>query len=369
MNRPDPRRGPPEDPVEGGPRPRITLHDHAPRLPTPRDTLDRLQSVAALALPLILSTPGGGRSVLADLDEVEVSLIDDDTIAGVHADFLDDPTPTDVITFHHGEILVSVETAAREAAARDGDTARETALYIIHGLLHLHGHEDADPDARTLMHDAQERILQTVWPPEKPIPVLLATHNAHKTEEVRAILGPGFEVTDLKAWPGAAEPEETGATFSENAAIKALAASALVDAGTWVLADDSGLEVDALGGAPGVQSARYSGRHGDNTGHRAKLLAELERLGICGDNRRARFRCVLALARDGRLVAEFQGAVEGSIAPAERGTGGFGYDPLFVPEGETATFGELPETTKNRLSHRARALAALAASGLLRRSP
>lgn len=197
------------------------------------------------------------------------------------------------------------------------------------------------------------------------ISLLLATHNSHKTAEVRAILGSDFEVTDLTAWPGALEPEETGTTFSENAALKALAASSLVGPETWVLADDSGLEVDILGGAPGVWSARYSGTHGDSAGHRAKLLAELARVGADGAQRSGRFRCVLALARAGRRVAEFEGAVEGHIALAERGTGGFGYDALFIPEGADETFGELPEVVKNRLSHRARALAALAASGIL----
>jgi len=187
--------------------------------------------------------------------------------------------------------------------------------------------------------------------------LLLATHNPHKTEEVRAILGPGFFVTDLTAWPDAPEPEETGSTFSENAAIKALAASRLAGPDLWVLADDSGLEVDALAGDPGVRSARYSGRHGDNAGHRARLLRELAHLTAEPDSRRGRFRCVLALARDGQVLAEFEGAVEGHIAPDERGTAGFGYDPLFIPQGEQATFGELPEHTKNALSHRARALA------------
>ena len=197
------------------------------------------------------------------------------------------------------------------------------------------------------------------------IPLVFATHNPHKTAEVRAILGPGFVVTDLTQWPGAPVPEETGLTFSENARIKALAASALAGPEAWVLADDSGLEVDALDGAPGVHSALYSGRHGDNAAHRAKLLAELERVGARGRARRARFKCVLTLARAGRVEGEFTGSVEGEIAASERGTGGFGYDPLFVPEGQNATFGELPETVKNTLSHRARALAALAASGIL----
>lgn len=192
-------------------------------------------------------------------------------------------------------------------------------------------------------------------------PLLLATHNTHKTAEVRAILGTAFTVSDLTSWPDAPEPEETGATFSENAAIKALAASMLAGPDTWVLADDSGLEVDILGGAPGVYSARYSGRHGDNAGHRTKLLAELALLNARGHDRRARFRCVLALAKAGKIVAEFEGSVEGHIAPMERGTGGFGYDPLFIPDGACASFGELPETTKNELSHRARALAAFSA--------
>lgn len=197
------------------------------------------------------------------------------------------------------------------------------------------------------------------------IPLLLATHNSHKTAEVRAILGPDYEVTDLTDWPGATEPEESGATFAANAGIKALAACTMAGPASWVMADDSGLEVDALEGAPGVHSARYSGRHGDNAGHRAKLLAELERVDAHGPRRQARFRCVLALARAGVLVAEFEGAVQGRIAAAECGTGGFGYDPLFIPDGEVATFGELPETVKNTLSHRARALAALVASGIL----
>ncbi|MFN0126394.1 MAG: RdgB/HAM1 family non-canonical purine NTP pyrophosphatase, partial [Verrucomicrobiales bacterium] len=202
--------------------------------------------------------------------------------------------------------------------------------------------------------------------PYPMLPLLLATHNAHKTNEVRAILSPDFHVTDLTTLPHATEPEETGLTFAENAALKAIAACALVGDDRWVLADDSGLEVDALGGAPGVLSARYSGRHGDNAGHRAKLLAELAQRDARGPDRRARFRCVLALARAGAMVAHFDGTVEGHIADQERGSGGFGYDPLFIPESESLTFGELPDSVKNRLSHRARALAAFAASGICR---
>ena len=123
-----------------------------------------LKRFAAVALPLARSQALSPNCPLLELTSLEVTLVDDATIARIHGQFLDDPTPTDVITFHHGEILVSAETAAREAAAR-GDTAlRETALYVIHGLLHLHGHTDAEPTARAAMHAVQDRILQAVWP-------------------------------------------------------------------------------------------------------------------------------------------------------------------------------------------------------------
>jgi len=149
-------------PAESGGPLQLSWHDHA----QPRSDLARLEAVVAKALPLVWNQPGAAPSVLPDLEEVEISLLDDRTIAAVHGDFLDDPSPTDVITFHHGEILVSTETAAREAAARGDLALRETALYVIHGLLHLHGHTDADPAARAVMHAAQDRILQAVWPSE-----------------------------------------------------------------------------------------------------------------------------------------------------------------------------------------------------------
>jgi XTP/dITP diphosphohydrolase len=185
--------------------------------------------------------------------------------------------------------------------------------------------------------------------------LLLATRNLNKTTEVRAILGADWEVTDLTAHPEWPEVEETGATFADNAALKALAASARAG-DAWVLADDSGLEVDALRGAPGVQSARYSGPDATDARNRAKLTADLEKLGPAAP-RLARFHCVIALARAGRLEGSFDGVVEGSIIARERGLGGFGYDPLFVPQGYQDTFGELPAAVKNGLSHRARALA------------
>ena len=187
--------------------------------------------------------------------------------------------------------------------------------------------------------------------------LLLATRNANKTREVREMLGDGWEVEDLTARPDLPDVEETGETFEENAKLKALAAAEHYDG--WVLADDSGLEVDALGGAPGVRSARFAGEGADMAANRALLLEKLRE--VRGKNRRGRFRCVLALARGGQVVATFSGAVEGIIAPAERGRGGFGYDPLFVAEGMCRTFAEVTPGEKHACSHRGRALAQVAA--------
>jgi XTP/dITP diphosphohydrolase len=185
--------------------------------------------------------------------------------------------------------------------------------------------------------------------------LLLATRNAHKTREVREILGDGWEVEDLTARPDLPDVEETGETFEENARLKAVAGSAHGDG--WVLADDSGLEVDVLGGAPGVRSARFAGDGADMAANRALLLERLR--GV--PERRGRFRCVLALARGGEVVRVFHGTIEGVVAPVERGAGGFGYDPIFVPEGGCRTFAEMTGAQKHALSHRGRALAALAA--------
>lgn len=196
--------------------------------------------------------------------------------------------------------------------------------------------------------------------PERPAPanpLLVSTRNAHKVAEIRAILGEGFDVVDLATLPHMPEVEETGETFEENAALKAVAASQLFDG--WVIADDSGLEVDALGGAPGVRSARYAGEPSNDTANNTLLLANLT--GVRGKARSARFRCVIVLARNGRKLAAFSGTIEGTINNAPRGDGGFGYDPLFIPEGHCETFAQLPPETKNQLSHRARALAALKA--------
>lgn len=157
-----PPAGSPDEASHGAPR--LSLHDHSERYPASEDSLTRLADVIKRALPWVSLAPGSSPSALSALEEIEITLLDDAAIAAVHGDFLDDPTPTDVITFHHGEILISVETAAREAATRGGPPLRETALYAIHGLLHLHGHTDADPAHRTVMHAAQDRILAAVWP-------------------------------------------------------------------------------------------------------------------------------------------------------------------------------------------------------------
>lgn len=191
--------------------------------------------------------------------------------------------------------------------------------------------------------------------------LLIATKNAHKTAEIRAMLGADWEVSDLNAHPDVPAPEETGATFAENAAIKAVAASRIFP--SLVLSDDSGLEVDALGGAPGVRSARYAGPAATDADNRARLLRELAAIGACGTARTARFRCAMAIAQEGRVFATCDGTVEGVLLDEERGEGGFGYDALFVPEGHRETFAELSGEVKNRLSHRARALAV--AAGIL----
>lgn len=186
--------------------------------------------------------------------------------------------------------------------------------------------------------------------------LLLATRNAHKTAEFAEILGSEFAVTDLRSVADFPEVEETGATFAENAALKALAASRRT--GGFVVADDSGLEVDALGGAPGIYSARYAGAHARDADNVEKLLSELAKLDAEAE-RQARFVCALALARDGELLAGFEGAVEGRITTSPQGSGGFGYDPVFVPDGYEQTFAQLGADVKNRISHRARAISRL----------
>ena len=190
------------------------------------------------------------------------------------------------------------------------------------------------------------------------VELVVATHNRHKTREIQHILGPEFKVRDLRAHADVSEIRESGTSFEENAKLKALAASKELPA--LVIADDSGLEVDALGGAPGVYSARYAGASATVRDKIDKLLGELARARATDDGRRARFRSVVALARNGHLLETFEGIVEGSIADEARGDSGFGYDPIFIPEGLKQTFGELPTEVKNTISHRAKAIRALA---------
>lgn len=182
--------------------------------------------------------------------------------------------------------------------------------------------------------------------------LIIATRNRHKVAELRALLNlPGVELICAADLPGAPEVEEDGATFEANALKKAVALARF--SGDWALADDSGLEVDALGGAPGVTSARYAGPAARDADNLAKLVAAMAGQA----DRRARFRCVLALADPQGAARTVAGCCEGALAVAPRGAGGFGYDPLFVPQGETRTFAELPAAEKNARSHRGRALA------------
>ena len=187
---------------------------------------------------------------------------------------------------------------------------------------------------------------------------MIATRNAHKTREVQRILGTEFTVRDLGPYPEISEIRESGTSFEENATLKALTVSRKLSG--FIVADDSGLEVDAIGGAPGIYSARYAGMNASEEEKIDKLLRELARVGATDDARRGRFRCVMALARNGSLLGTFEGTAEGKIADKPRGNRGFGYDPIFVPEGFEQTFSELPAEVKNTISHRARAICALA---------
>jgi XTP/dITP diphosphohydrolase len=191
------------------------------------------------------------------------------------------------------------------------------------------------------------------------IELLLATRNAHKTEEMQRILGPQFKVNDLAGHPEIPHIAETGRTFQENAILKALVISRKLPG--LVIADDSGLEADALNGAPGIHSARYAGPNATDKEKIDQLLDGLARVGATKDARGAGFRCVLALVRRGEVLGVFDGIVEGQIADRPRGSHGFGYDPIFVPEGFQRTFAELGPEEKNQLSHRARALEKLRA--------
>ena len=182
--------------------------------------------------------------------------------------------------------------------------------------------------------------------------LLIATSNRGKLREVQEILGTSqFELLTLADFPKVQPVAETGATFAENASLKASGYANQTD--TLTLADDSGLEIDALGRAPGVKSARFLGEAVSYDERNRTILEQLQH----EQNREARFVCVIAIAaHEGRLLHRSTGICEGRIARSARGTHGFGYDPIFIPGGYELTFGELPTELKNRISHRARAI-------------
>jgi XTP/dITP diphosphohydrolase len=184
--------------------------------------------------------------------------------------------------------------------------------------------------------------------------LLLATRNPGKVREIETILrGSRWSFSSLQSFPGVDTPAETGATYADNAILKARFYA--LATGMCALADDSGLEVEALGGAPGVFSARYAGPNSTDADRRTLLLSELAK--IPDANRRARFVAVVAISdAKGSVLNVSEGICEGTITFSPRGDGGFGYDPLFVPDGYHQTFAELSEEIKNRISHRARAL-------------
>jgi non-canonical purine NTP pyrophosphatase (RdgB/HAM1 family) len=185
--------------------------------------------------------------------------------------------------------------------------------------------------------------------------IVIATRNPHKVDEYRAMFQPfGFSVTSLLDHPEIPDVEETGATFAENALLKARAVVAAL--GVAAVADDSGLEVVALGGLPGVRSQRYS-EEGTATANNAKLLAALADV----DDRRARFVCTIAVARTDGSHRLYRGTLEGFIVRVPSGTNGFGYDPLFQIAGEERTVAMLPAAEKNAVSHRGRAFRELIA--------
>jgi XTP/dITP diphosphohydrolase len=187
-------------------------------------------------------------------------------------------------------------------------------------------------------------------------PLLIATTNAGKLREVRAMLaGHRISVVSLEEFPGLPEAAEDGDTFEENARKKSLHYARLT--GGWTLADDSGLEVDALHGRPGVRSARYAGRNAPDAANNARLIAAL--VGISQAERTARFRCVIALADPESVVATATGTIDGLIIDDRRGSNGFGYDPHFLVPEYGMTTAEMPPELKNRVSHRGRALRAI----------
>lgn len=181
--------------------------------------------------------------------------------------------------------------------------------------------------------------------------LVIATRNRHKLAEISEILRiPGVDLLSALDFPSVPDVAEDGRTFEENAVKKAVALA--LATGLWAMADDSGLEVEALSGAPGINSARFAGKHGDYAANNAKLLKLMEHV----QDRHARFRCVVALASPSGMARTVGGVCTGILARESRGHGGFGYDPLFIPDGYTQTFAEMPAPEKHEISHRGRAL-------------
>jgi XTP/dITP diphosphohydrolase len=189
--------------------------------------------------------------------------------------------------------------------------------------------------------------------------LILATRNPEKLRELRRVLETGrvpVDVSDLDEFPGMPEVAETGLTFTDNALLKARAVTAFT--GLPAVADDSGLCVDSLNGMPGVLSARWSGRHGDDAANLQLVLGQLA--DIPAGHRGAHFACAAALVLPSGAEHVTEGVVDGSLTTAPRGTNGFGYDPIFVPAGYQVTTAEMSPADKDRISHRGRALRALA---------
>jgi XTP/dITP diphosphohydrolase len=191
----------------------------------------------------------------------------------------------------------------------------------------------------------------------------IATGNQGKLNEFKMLFNRlvnehGLDLHAQKELPVFTPPEENGDSFLANARIKARALKA-VKPGTWVMADDSGLVVEGLGGLPGIHSARYAGPKASDMENTAKLLKMIAIRHVA--NRKARFQCVIVAYDPSGQEHVFEGALEGEIAKAQKGTGGFGYDPVFVPQGHTQTLGELDAALKNQISHRAKAVNAFMA--------
>lgn len=187
--------------------------------------------------------------------------------------------------------------------------------------------------------------------------LIIATGNSHKVEEFEQLLkGNPFVVLSAETCGGMPDVDENGKTFAENARLKAIALRRLAPRDAWVLADDSGLEVDALNGDPGVYSARYAGAAASDRDNIEKLLDALK--GVPAEARTARFKCVLCLIDHNGSASYYEGSCEGRIATAVSGESGFGYDPVFIPEGYRESFAQLGNRVKSKLSHRARAVQA-----------